>query len=128
LLGNRLVTWLGQPHAFLLEFLLFIAGYLVLPFTNSPLTATVILAFIYTIGGALLPLFMSTLQEHAGSARSTISALANAVMYLGGVIGGILIKQFTGFSGIAVFTAIGASLAMLLYAQQGYFKQLQTSR
>lgn len=71
---------------------------------------------------------MSTLQEHAGSARSTISALANAVMYLGGVIGGILIKQFTGFSGIAVFTAIGASLAMLLYAQQGYFKQLQTSR
>lgn len=128
LLGNRLVTWLGQPHAFLLEFLLFIAGYLVLPFTNSPLTATVILAFIYTIGGALLALFMSTLQEHAGSARSTISALANAVMYLGGVIGGILIKQFTGFSGIAVFTAIGASLAMLLYAQQGYFKQLQTSR
>lgn len=128
LLGNRLVTWLGQPHAFLLEFLLFIAGYLVLPFTNSPLTATVILAFIYTIGGALLPLFMSTLQEHGGSARSTISALANAVMYLGGVIGGILIKQFTGFSGIAVFTAIGASLAMLLYAQQGYFKQLQTSR
>lgn len=132
LLGNRLVTWLGHPHAFLLEFLLFIAGYLVLPFTNSPLTATVILAFIYTIGGALLPLFMSTLQEHAGSARSTISALANGVMYLGeaigGVIGGILIKQFTGFSGIAVFTAIGASLAMLLYAQQGYFKQLQTSR
>ncbi|EPC75149.1 hypothetical protein FAM18133_02229 [Lacticaseibacillus paracasei] len=47
---------------------------------------------------------------------------------IGGIIGGILIKQFTGFSGIAVFTAIGASLAMLLYAQQGYFKQLQTSR
>ncbi|QFV11728.1 MFS transporter [Lacticaseibacillus rhamnosus] len=132
LLGSRLVTWLGQPHAFLLEFILFIIGYVVLPFANSPLAATIILALIYTIGGALLPLFMSTLQEHAGSARSTISALANAVMYLGeaigGVIGGVLIKQFAGFSGIATFTAVVAVLAMLLYAQQGYFKQLQTSR
>ncbi len=132
LLGSRLVTWLGQPHAFLLEFILFIVGYVVLPFANSPLAATIILALIYTIGGALLPLFMSTLQEHAGTARSTISALANAVMYLGeaigGVIGGVLIKQFAGFSGIATFTAVVAVLAMLLYAQQGYFKQLQTSR
>ena len=131
LLGSRLVTWLGQPHAFLLEFILFIIGYVVLPFANSPLAATIILALIYTIGGALLPLFMSTLQEHAGTARSTISALANAVMYLGeaigGVIGGVLIKQFAGFSGIATFTAVVAVLAMLLYAQQGYFKQLQTS-
>ena len=132
LLGSRLVTWLGQPHAFLLEFILFIIGYVVLPFANSPLAATIILALIYTIGGALLPLFMSTLQEHAGTARSTISALANAVMHLGeaigGVIGGVLIKQFAGFSGIATFTAVVAVLAMLLYAQQGYFKQLQTSR
>ena len=132
LLGSRLVTWLGQPHAFLLEFILFIIGYVVLPFANSPLAATIILALIYTIGGALLPLFMSTLQEHAGTARSTISAFANAVMYLGeaigGVIGGVLIKQFAGFSGIATFTAVVAVLAMLLYAQQGYFKQLQTSR
>lgn len=132
LLGSRLVTWLGQPHVFLLEFILFIIGYVVLPFANSPLAATIILALIYTIGGALLPLFMSTLQEHAGTARSTISALANAVMYLGeaigGVIGGVLIKQFAGFSGIATFTAVVAVLAMLLYAQQGYFKQLQTSR
>ena len=132
LLGSRLVTWLGQPHAFLLEFILFIIGYVVLPFANSPLAATIILALIYTIGGALLPLFMSTLQEHAGTARSTISALANAVMYLGeaigGVIGGVLIKQFAVFSGIATFTAVVAVLAMLLYAQQGYFKQLQTSR
>ena len=47
---------------------------------------------------------------------------------IGGVIGGVLIKQFAGFSGIATFTAVVAVLAMLLYAQQGYFKQLQTSR
>ncbi|QVI38638.1 MFS transporter [Lacticaseibacillus casei] len=125
LIGTRLVTWLGQPHAFLLEFLLFISGYVVLPLASSALVATIILALIYTIGGALLPLFMSTLQDQARSARGTISSLANAVMYLGeaigGVVGGILIKQFTGFSGIAVFTAIGVTLAMLLYARQGYF-------
>ncbi|HAJ55970.1 MAG TPA: MFS transporter, partial [Lactobacillus sp.] len=132
LIGARLVTWLGQPHAFLLEFLLFISGYVVLPLASSALVATIILALIYTIGGALLPLFMSTLQDQAQSARGMISSLANAVMYLGeaigGVVGGILIKQFTGFSVIAVFTAIGVTLAMLLYARQGYFKQLQTSR
>lgn len=131
LIGARLVTWLGQPHAFLLEFLLFISGYVVLPLASSALVATIILALIYTIGGALLPLFISTLQDQAQSVRGTISSLANAVMYLGeaigGVVGGILIKQFTGFSGIAVFTAIGVTLAMLLYARQGYFKQLQTS-
>ncbi len=130
LISSRLVDQLTLPHAFLLEFLLFIGGYLILPFASTVITATLILTFIYLIGGAIFPLFMSTLQSKAGNARGTIAALSNAAMYLGeaisGGIGGLLIKMFPGFYGIALFTAIGVALSMGLYAQQGYFKKAKS--
>ncbi|MFT8410808.1 MAG: MFS transporter [Schleiferilactobacillus perolens] len=129
LLSSRLVHWLTLPKAFALEFLLFIAGYIVLPIAPSALLATLILAFIYLIGGAIFPLFMSTLQEQAGETRGTIASLANAAMYLGeaisGGIGGFLIANFTGFYGIAWFTAAGALVAALLYGAQGYFRTVK---
>lgn len=125
--GSKLVELLTLPKAFLYEFLFFILGYIILPFSSSVITATIILAIIYFIGGAIFPLFMSTLQAQTPNSRGTMSALTNAAMYLGeaigGVFGGILIKNFTGFYGIATFTVIGVFLAMLLYAQQGYFKR-----
>jgi predicted MFS family arabinose efflux permease len=69
---------------------------------------------------------MSTLQAQAGETRGTIAALANAAMYLGeaisGGIGGFLIANFTGFYGVAWFTAAGVIVAALLYAAQGYFR------
>jgi predicted MFS family arabinose efflux permease len=129
LLSSRLVHWLTLPKAFALEFLLFIAGYIVLPIAPSAWLATLILAFIYLIGGAIFPLFMSTLQEQAGETRGTIASLANAAMYLGeaisGGIGGFLIANFTGFYGIAWFTAAGALVAALLYGAQGYFRTVE---
>ncbi|KRL12743.1 MFS transporter [Schleiferilactobacillus perolens] len=129
LLSSRLVHWLTLPKAFALEFLLFIAGYIVLPIAPSAWLATLILAFIYLIGGAIFPLFMSTLQEQAGETRGTIASLANAAMYLGeaisGGIGGFLIANFTGFYGIAWFTAAGALVAALLYGAQGYFRTVK---
>lgn len=49
---------------------------------------------------------MTTLQSTVENARSTISSLSNAVMYLGetiaSIVGGVLFEQFAGFSGIAV--------------------------
>lgn len=127
LAGSHIVRILTFPKAFFLEFLLFMLGYVILPFSPSAIIATMILSFIYFIGGAIFPLFMSTLQATAPKARGTMSALTNAFMYLGeaigGVFGGILIKNFPGFFGISVFTVIGVFLAMLLYARQGYFKK-----
>ncbi|MDN7146225.1 MFS transporter [Liquorilactobacillus mali] len=127
LTGSHIVHLLTLPKAFFLEFLLFIFGYIILPFSPSAIIATVILSFIYFIGGAIFPLFMSTLQATAPKARGTMSALSNASMYLGeaigGVFGGILIRNFPGFFGISAFTVIGVFLAMLLYAHQGYFKK-----
>ena len=129
LLSSRLVHWLTLSKAFALEFLLFIAGYIVLPIAPSAWLATLILAFIYLIGGAIFPLFMSTLQEQAGETRGTIASLANAAMYLGeaisGGIGGFLIANFTGFYGIAWFTAAGALVAALLYGAQRYFRTVK---
>lgn len=126
LLSSRLVHWLTLPRAFALEFLLFIIGYIILPIAPAAWVATLILAFIYLIGGAIFPLFMTTLQDQAGETRGTIASLANAAMYLGeavsGGIGGFLIATFTGFYGIAWFTAAGALVAALLYAAQGYFR------
>lgn len=127
LFGAKIVKQLTLPKAFLIEFILFIIGYLILPFAKSVLIATIILAAIYFIGGAIFPLFMTTLQATAPKERGTISSLSNAAMYLGeaigGVCGGILIKVFPGFFGIALFTAIGVFLSMILYGKQGYFKK-----
>ncbi|KRL05152.1 transporter major facilitator superfamily MFS 1 [Liquorilactobacillus oeni DSM 19972] len=107
--------------------MLFITGYIVLPFSTSIIMVTVILALIYFIGDAIFPLFMSTLQARTPQARGSMSSLTNAAMYLGeaigGMFGGLLINNFTGFFGISFFTVSGVLLAMLLYAQQGYFKQ-----
>ncbi len=52
LLGSRIVKLLTLPRAFFLEFVLFIFGYLILPFSTSIIMATIILALIYFIGGA----------------------------------------------------------------------------
>ncbi|MEE8824246.1 bicyclomycin resistance protein [Lentilactobacillus sunkii] len=129
LLSGRFVNWLTLPKAFALEFLLFIIGYVILPIASAAWLATLILAFIYLIGGAIFPLFMTTLQDQAGNTRGTIAALSNAAMYLGeavsGGIGGFLIANFTGFYGIAWFTAAGVLVAGLLYAAQGYFRPIK---
>lgn len=131
LLSSRFVRWLTLPRAFALEFLLFIIGYIILPVAPAAWVAALILAFIYLIGGAIFPLFMSTLQAQAGETRGTIAALANAAMYLGeaisGGIGGFLIANFTGFYGVAWFTAAGVGVAALLYAAQGCFRSVHNA-
>ena len=85
----------------------------------------VLLTIIYVNNGFIFPLFMTTLQSTVENARSTISSLSNAVMYLGettaGIVGGILFEQFTG---IAVFAAVMIALSLLLYYQAGAFKKV----
>lgn len=70
---------------------------------------------------------MSILQAQPPNSRGTMSSLTNAAMYLGeaigGIFGGILIKNLTGFYGVVISTVIGVSLAMLLYTRQGYFRR-----
>lgn len=101
--------------------------YLILPFAQNFWTAEILLTIIYVNNGFVFPLFMTTLQGTVKNARSTISSLSNAAMYLGetiaGIIGGVLFVTFTGFSGISIFAAIMIVLSWLLYAQAGAFKE-----
>lgn len=93
--------------------------YLVLLLVHHFWVAEVLLTIIYVNNGFIFPLFMTTLQSTVENARSTISSLSNAVMYLGetiaSIVGGVLFEQFAGFFGIAVFAAVMIALSLLLY-------------
>ena len=127
LFGSQLVKRFGLQRTFKTELLTLIILYLILPFANNFWVAEILLTIIYINNGFIFPLFMTTLQGTVENARSTISSLSNAVMYLGetiaGIVGGVLFVKFTGFSGISVFAAIMIALSWLLYAQAGAFKK-----
>ena len=69
---------------------------------------------------------MGSLQSHADGARGTVSSLANASMYIGtaigGVIGGQLLAHFSGFFGVAGFTVICYLISLAIYTYSGAFK------
>lgn len=123
--GSKIVARFGIKKTFLTEFLIYILLYLILPFSHLLLMAQVILTLIFLVMGCLFPLFMMTLQETTATARSTVSSLANAAMYLGetigGIVGGILIVKFSGFFGIALFTTSLTLISLLFYVSGGMF-------
>ncbi|WP_165212518.1 MFS transporter [Streptococcus tangpeifui] len=127
LFGSQIVKRFGLQRAFQTELIALIILYLILPFAPNFWTAEILLTVIYINNGFIFPLFMTTLQSTVENARSTISSLSNAAMYLGetiaGVVGGILFANFTGFSGISVFAAGTIALSLILYAQAGMFKK-----
>lgn len=129
LLGSHIVKRFGLQKTFKTE--LFTLGilYLILLFAHNFWVSEILLTIIYVNNGFIFPLFMTTLQGTVENARSTISSLSNAVMYLGetiaGIIGGILFEKFSGFSGIAVFAAVMIALSLLLYYQAGAFKKVE---
>jgi len=73
---------------------------------------------------------MSILQSLTTTSHGTLSALANATMYggttLGGVIGGVLFSQISGFRGISIFTALLYIISLLIYKSSNIFKEEQT--
>ncbi|MCD2257349.1 MFS transporter [Lactobacillus sp. CC-MHH1034] len=127
LFGNRIVDKLGLRKTFLYELICLIDVYLLLPFAKVFWQAEVLLTVVFLLNGFLFPLFMTTLQSTTENARSTISSLSNAAMYFGetiaGIVGGLLFKQFYGFTSIAIFAAILIMLSVILYAKTGIFKK-----
>ncbi|BDR52903.1 MFS transporter [Bombiscardovia nodaiensis] len=126
LLGSRVVSAFGQGRSFLVELLTLVVLYIMVSFSDTFWLAEVLLTIIYLVNGFIFPLFMTTLQESVSQARSTISSLSNAAMYLGetlaGIAGGLLINHFSGYTGIGYFAAILILLAIALYAQTGVFR------
>lgn len=126
LYGTKLVKYIGISRSLLFSFLAMTLLYVIAPFAHTPESAILILSLIMMVGGFAFALFMGSLQSHADGARGTVSSLANASMYIGtaigGVIGGQLLSHFSGFFGVAGFTVICYLISLAIYTYSGAFK------
>jgi len=131
LFGSTLVKKLGEPKSLFIAVSVLIILYMGLPFSANLMVAEIFFFFIFLIGGFVFPVFMSTLQSMTVTARGTVSALANATMYggttIGGIMGGILFGHFSGFVGVSFFTAIFYIISLLIFSSSGEFKQIEQS-
>ncbi|MBE6477662.1 MAG: MFS transporter [Propionibacteriaceae bacterium] len=127
LTGSRLVARLGQQRSLLFGIIALGTIYLGTALVGTLRVAVPVLALAMLVAGFLFPVLMSELQSHTDLARGTVSSLSNAAMYAGttisGAIGGQLLTRFTGYSGIAVFTAAAYLVALGTYALGGAFRR-----
>ncbi|MFT8632361.1 MAG: MFS transporter [Liquorilactobacillus ghanensis] len=127
--SSKIVDYFGISKAFLIEFVVYLVLYSLVSFSNNIWLAQMMLTLIFLVSGFIFPLFMTTLQETTDTARSTISSISNAAMYLGetlgGAVGGILITRIVGFWGISSFTVTLAAISLGLYWLGGLFKTME---
>ncbi|MCJ1995240.1 MFS transporter [Lactococcus piscium] len=127
LFGSKLINKWGLPKSLWSGLLVLIILYIATPFATNIVTAVTILTFVFLVNGFVFPIFMTTLQSTTVTARSTVSSLSNAAMYLGttisGIIGGILMANFNGFFGIVGFTILLYIVVLYLYRRSGFFKK-----
>lgn len=127
--SSKIVDKLGIPKAFFIEFVVYLLLYGLVAFSNNIWVAQLMLTLIFLVGGFIFPLFMTTLQGTTNTARSTVSSISNAAMYLGetlgGAVGGILITHVFGFWGISIFTVVLATISLLLYWFGGLFRTMK---
>ncbi|QGG59015.1 MFS transporter [Loigolactobacillus bifermentans] len=129
LLGSLLSSYWAKkltfPRAFASSFMALILLYIGLTSAKSFIISEGLVTLIYMFNGLIFPLLMTNLQQTVVAARSTMSSLANAAMYLGetvaGGLGGLLFHMWN-FTGIAWFAAIVIALGTLLYWHYGAFK------
>lgn len=100
--------------------------YLSVSLTANFWTALGIFTLALFLGGIMLPVLMGELQSHTAVARGTVSSLSNTAMYAGttisGAVGGTLLTQFPGYSGIAVMSACAVAISLGVYALGGAFR------
>ncbi|KRL85388.1 transporter protein (transporter, major facilitator superfamily mfs 1) [Lacticaseibacillus pantheris DSM 15945 = JCM 12539 = NBRC 106106] len=126
LLGSLLSGYWAKKVSFTralaLSFVALIVLYIGLTFSPSFIVSEIMVTTVYVFNGLIFPLLMTTLQQTVANARSTMSSLANAAMYLGetmaGGIGGLLFNAW-GFTGIAWFAAIVIAFGGMLYWYHG---------
>lgn len=127
--SGKIVNRVGISRAFLVEFIAYLILYGLVSFSENIWLAQMMLTLIFLVGGFIFPLFMTTLQSTTDTARSTVSSISNAAMYLGetlgGAVGGILITHISGFWGISIFTVILATISLALYWIGGLFKPME---
>ncbi|MFM0068847.1 MFS transporter [Paraburkholderia aspalathi] len=132
LFGSPLIRRVGQNRSLLLAILLLSALYCVLPFSPNLPTALGVLLLIMMAAGFVFPIFISTLQAQTQVARGTVSSLANAAVYvgttIGGVVGGILLSRAQGFFGVTTFTILCYLAALSVCAWAGAFRSVRIGK
>lgn len=127
LFGSHLVHRLGQYRSLFMAIVTLIVFYCILPFSPNLAMALIVLALVMMVAGFVFPVFMSTLLAQTETARGTVSSLANAAMYtgttIGGVVGGILLHRISGFFGVASFTILAYLASLGIYTWAGAFRK-----
>ena len=127
LAGPRIVARWGTGRTLLGCMLAYLVCYPALPWSGNLAVALAVLSVVFFTGGTLFPVFMGLLQSLTATARGTVSALANVLMYAGsavaGALGGPLMTGSWGFAGIACLvwttTACSTACSTLLWARSG---------
>ena len=123
LAGPRIVARWGTGRTLLGCMLAYLVCYPALPWSGNLAVALAVLSVVFFTGGTLFPVFMGLLQSLTATARGTVSALANVLMYAGsavaGALGGPLMTGSWGFAGIACLVWTTTACSALLRAQSG---------
>ena len=126
LTGSRFVAHIGMQKTMLMGLMALSIVYLSVSLTANFWTALGIFTLALFLGGIMLPVLMGELQSHTAIARGTVSSLSNTAMYAGttisGAVGGTLLTQFPGYSGIAVMSACAIAISLGVYALGGAFR------
>ena len=116
LVGPRIVRRLGQGRTLLGGLICYLLIYSVVAASTTRWAGIGLLAGAFVVGGVLFPVMMNLLQALTTSARGTVSALANVLMYAGstlaGVLGGPLLAALPSFWGVSLL-ALGTTLVAL---------------
>lgn len=119
-LGPRIVRRLGQGRSLLLALACYLVGYAALPLSSGIVTAAGLLTATFFIGGMIFPVFQTLLQSLTTTARGTVSALTNVLMYAGstiaGILGGPLLAILPGFWGICLLALAAMALSLAFWA------------
>lgn len=123
LAGPRIVARWGTGRTLLGCMLAYLVCYPALPWSGSLAVALAVLSVVFFTGGTLFPVFMGLLQSLTATARGTVSALANVLMYAGsavaGALGGPLMTGSWGFAGIACLVWTTTACSALLWVRSG---------
>ena len=123
LFGHRVTDRLGRARSLWIGLVAMAAGYGAVAFVGELVAAVALLTFIQLVAGALFPVLMATLQQHAGSVRGTMSSLANVAMYAGTTIGaalaGPIFVATPGFRGVATLVVAADLVALAGFALAG---------
>ena len=123
LAGPRIVARWGTGRTLLGCMLAYLVCYPALPWSGNLAVALAVLSVVFFTGGTLFPVFMGLLQSLTATARGTVSALANVLMYAGsavaGALGGPLMTGSWGCAGIACLVWTTTACSTLLWARSG---------